>query len=342
MKKIACSHLQDLFAAISAQRMLYIPADDTAGQAQFTPWYEGLPLSGRLNTVRSAKDLFFPQVENLAGFKREGKTIEIFETRSEPRPFAVFGVRACDARSLEILDKVFLKEPADTFYCARREQGTVITLACTRPDETCFCMNFGIDPANPAGDVSCWIAEDTLFWQANTPKGEALTEALSILEDCGEEAVLAQQEKTRELLKKLPLANLDLSSFGAGKTEALFERPEWKKLSESCLGCGTCTFVCPTCQCYDVQEFDTGKTVRRFRCWDSCMYSDFTQMSAGQPRPTQLERFRQRFLHKLVYFPDNNAGQFGCVGCGRCLQKCPIHMNIVKVVKTLGGGEDAN
>ena len=125
-------------------------------------------------------------------------------------------------------------------------------------------------------------------------------------------------------------------AVGAGKTKALFDRPEWKQLSESCLGCGTCTFVCPTCQCYDIKEFDSGKLVRRFRCWDSCMYSDFTKMSAGQPRPTQLERFRQRFMHKLVYFPDNNDGIFGCVGCGRCLAKCPIHMNIVKVVKTLG------
>ena len=253
-----------------------------------------------------------------------------------------FGGRVMgDARSFEILDKVFLKEPVDTFYASRREMGTVITLACTKPDETCFCRSFDIDPANPAGDVSCWMDEETLYWQANTAKGETLTSELPMLEDGGEEAVKAQQEELHVILEKLPLAQLDLSKVGAGKTEALFNRPEWKSLSESCLGCGTCTFVCPTCQCYDVQEFNTGKTVRRFRCWDSCMYSDFTKMSAGQPRPTQLERFRQRFMHKLVYFPDNNDGQFGCVGCGRCLQKCPIHMNIVKVIKTMGGGDDA-
>ena len=340
MKKVTLTKLNALFAAIAERQALYLPADDNAGQAQFTPWQEGVTLSKRLNTVRSAKDLFFPQVENLAGFRREGKTIEIFETRDEAKPFAVFGVRACDMRSFEILDKVFLKEPADTFYQARREQGTIITLACTRPDETCFCQNFDIDPTNPAGDVSCWMTEDSLYWKPNTKKGEELTEALSILEACEDSAVRAQQEKTREMMKKLPFSDLDLLSFGAGKTEQLFKRPEWKSLSESCLGCGTCTFVCPTCQCYDVQEFDNGKTVRRFRCWDSCMYSDFTKMSAGQPRPTQLERFRQRFMHKLVYFPDNNEGQFGCVGCGRCLQKCPIHMNIVKVIKTLGGGCD--
>ena len=83
----------------------------------------------------------------------------------------------------------------------------------------------------------------------------------------------------------------------------LFNSDKWAGLSEACLGCGTCTFVCPTCQCYDIRDFDTGHGVQRFRCWDSCMYSDFTKMAGGQPRPTQLERFRQRFMHKLVYYP---------------------------------------
>ena len=187
MKKIARAELPKLFAAIAAQQTLYIPAQDGGAQARFTVGQEGVALSGELNTARSAKDLFFPQVENLMGFRVTGKQLELLETRDATAPFVLFGVRACD------------------------------------------------------------------------------------------------------------------------------------------------------CQCYDIQEFNNGKTVRRFRCWDSCMYSDFTKMSAGQPRPTQLERFRQRFMHKLVYHPDNHEGTFGCVGCGRCLQKCPIHMNIVKVIKELGG-----
>ncbi|MBR3964202.1 MAG: 4Fe-4S dicluster domain-containing protein, partial [Clostridia bacterium] len=99
-------------------------------------------------------------------------------------------------------------------------------------------------------------------------------------------------------------------------------------------------FVCPTCQCYDIKDFDTGHGIKRFRCWDSCMYSDFTKMAHGNPRLTQVERFRQRFMHKLVYYPSNHDGMFSCVGCGRCISSCPVSMNIVKVMKELGGKEE--
>ncbi len=334
MKKIAISQLNQLFSAISAQKMLYIPADDGVNQAKFTPWQEGVTLTSKLNTVRSAKDLFFPQVENLVNFKMADSKIEIIENRDETQPFVVFGVRACDCASFDILDRVFLSDPVDTFYQNRRENGVVITLACSRPAETCFCGVFGIDAADPAGDVTCWMDGEALYWRANTEKGEALTATLD-LTDCDDATVAAQQAETRKILAKLPLNKLDLSDFKEQKLLDVFNSPKWAELSESCLGCGTCTFVCPTCQCYDVQDFDNGRQVRRFRCWDSCMYSDFTMMAHGTNRPTQKERFRQRFMHKLVYFPNNNDGIFGCVGCGRCLQKCPINMNIVKVAKAL-------
>ena len=120
----------------------------------------------------------------------------------------------------------------------------------------------------------------------------------------------------------------------------LFASSDWQSLSEACLGCGTCTFVCPTCQCFDIREFKTRQGVVRFRCWDSCMYSDFTQMAAANPRTTQMQRFRQRFMHKLVYYPSQYGGIYSCVGCGRCVNKCPQHLNIVKVIKKLGGNND--
>lgn len=337
MRKIALNQLDALLAAIAAQQKLYVPIDTAAG-AQFAPWSDGCKVSDALNTVRSPKDFFFPQTETLMKFRMEGKSIEIIDTRTESEPFVVFGVRACDAQAFDVLDRVFLADPVDTYYQNRRTHGVIVTMACTRPHETCFCGTFGIDPAAPAGDVACWKTADALYLDAKTDKGAALLDSVAALtEPADDEAVAAQQTEIRARMQRLPLANLRADAFGAGKTEAFFNDPAWAALSESCLGCGTCTFVCPTCQCYDIKDFNTGHGVQRFRCWDSCMYSEFTKMSAGQPRLTQVERFRQRFMHKLVYFPTNNDGMFSCVGCGRCVAKCPIQMNIVKVMKTLGG-----
>ena len=337
MRKIALDSLDALFEKLAQYAKLYLPVDTEAG-AKFEEWERGKQLSNALNTVRSAKDFFFPQTENLMDFKVEGKKISVIDTRKECEGFIIFGARACDVRSFTVLDRVFLAEPVDTYYQNRREHGIIVSMACTRPQETCFCQTFAIDPAEPEGDVVCYRTEDAMYFLAKTEKGEAMLAAVSELtEDSDGAAVEAQKNTIRERMEKLPLASLRADAFGKDKTKEFFDAPEWKELSETCLGCGTCTFVCPTCQCYDIKDFNTGHGVRRFRCWDSCMCSDFTKMSAGQPRLTQLERFRQRFMHKLVYYPTNNDGLFSCVGCGRCMAKCPIQMNIVKVMKKLGG-----
>ncbi len=338
MRKIALCDINKIFAVLSESHSVYLPAEGKDGQAHYTKWAEGVEYSSALNTSRSAKDFFFPQTENLMDFKIEGKTIEVIDTRDENEDFVIFGVRACDVRSFDILDRVFLADPVDSYYASRREHGVIMSVSCTRPAETCFCGAFGIDASDPNGDIACWIENGSLYFEAKTDKGSALLSKLdAITEECDSTAVDAQKAVTKERLAKLPLASLTTEGFGAGLTMEHFDAPEWKSLSQSCLGCGTCTFVCPTCQCYDIRDFKTNQGVRRFRCWDSCMYSDFTKMAHGNSRNSQLERFRQRFMHKLVYYPTNNEGLYSCVGCGRCLSKCPISMNIVKVMKTIGG-----
>lgn len=152
-------------------------------------------MSKAYNTLRSAKDFFFPQVETLAAFKVSGKNIEVEDIRKETEDFVIFGVRACDAKSFEILDTVYLADPVDSYYASRREHGVVVTLSCKKPTETCFCKAFGIDATNPGGDVACWMTDDELLLQANTEKGEALLASLSLLEDAADNAADSEKGK---------------------------------------------------------------------------------------------------------------------------------------------------
>ncbi len=327
-----------LFAAIAQAQKLYVPAAAEKGEAQFAAWTPETKVSDGLNTLRSAKDFFFPQIQHMARFRREGKKIEVIDDRAESEDFVVWGVRACDARSFDVLDLVFLADPVDTYYQTRREHSTVVTAACSRPSETCFCTSFDIDPARPTGDARTWTVDGTIFIEPLNEKGEKLVALLKdMLTECGaddEAKIAAEQERVGQIMKRLPLANLRPDDNRERELE-VFKSDKWKELSSHCLGCGACTFVCPTCQCFDIEDFQNGNTIERYRCWDSCMYHDFTLMAAGTPRKTQLERFRQRFMHKLVYYPKAHDGLYSCVGCGRCLRKCPIHMNIAKVMQAL-------
>ena len=346
MYKIKREDLPALFQKIAADQELYLPVR-TADQTNFGVWREEAEVDlDTLKTVKSPKDVFFPQSETLYTCYREGKKLSVEPETLKEQDFVVFGMKACDIKGVEVLDRVFLSDPIDTFYAARRDHGTIVALACHEPEETCFCKVFGVDAAHPAADVAAWMVEDTLYWKPETEKGQKLTENLADIlekaEDAGSEtAVAEEEEKIRAIIEELPYSHLSLEGWNGDVLMEKFESPLWEELYKPCLACGTCTFVCPTCQCYDIKDYDTGHGVQRYRCWDSCMYSDFTMMAHGNNRTSQKERFRQRFMHKLVYFPANNDGMYSCVGCGRCVEKCPASLNIVKVVKAFQEKEGA-
>ena len=330
---ISKDNLNSLYAAIAGSYDLFMPIK-TAGQTNYGFWKEGAEGDiDTLKTIRSGKDAFFPQVEQLYTVNREIVPADVasgedaekaagtpVRTKLNVTPgklvdqdFVIFGMRACDVRAIEVMDNVFLTDPVDSYYKSRREHGIVVALACHEPEESCFCTVFGVDPADPSkakADVATWMIDGKLYWKAITEKGEALTAKVADLFEQEDADAKVEEEK----------------SYIEGSEV-------WDKVYKGCLGCGTCTFVCPTCQCYDIKDYTTKDGIQRYRCWDSCMYSDFTLMAGGQNRQTQLQRFRQRFMHKLVYYPTNNDGMFMCVGCGRCVEKCPQSLNIVKVIK---------
>ena len=343
MYKIAKENLASLFALINENNELYLPVQ-VAGQTNFAAYTADANVDlDTLKTVKSPKDVFFPQSETLYTCNKEDNKLRITPEKLVDAPFVVFGMKACDIKGLEVLDRVFLSDPVDSFYAARRAHGTIVALACHEPEESCFCKVFGIDCTEPAADVATWMIEGELYWKALTEKGEKLTESVkSLLADADEAKVEAEKSAVKEIVEKLPYSNLSLEGWNGDVLTEKFNSELWEELYKPCLACGTCTFVCPTCQCYDIKDYNTGNGVQRYRCWDSCMYSDFTMMAHGNNRNSQMQRFRQRFMHKLVYFPANNDGMYSCVGCGRCVDKCPASLNIVKVIKAFGEkGESA-
>lgn len=346
MLSIAKDKIDSLFELIGSKQPLYLPVDNNSGKADFQRWEKGTKLSESLKTTRSAKDFFFPKTEHMVSYELNGQEVKVVDPRKEVEDFVIFGVRACDAKGFTAIDNVYLNmDPVDSYYKNRREHGTVIVLACNDPAKTCFCSTFGIDAslaASPAGgDVSCWLVDGKYYFQANTDKGKAFVEnAKTALTDSADSAVEEVKKDIKAKVEAQPFAHLDLSKFQGKDMLRIFNSKVWDKVSEPCVGCGTCTYVCPTCMCFDVRDFDTGNGVRQIRCWDSCMYNDFTQMAAENPRHTQKERSRQRFMHKLMYYPMAHEGMYSCVGCGRCVENCPVNMNIVKVIKAINESDD--
>ena len=328
MYKIAKENLSALFRKISETNELYLPIK-SAGQTNFGVFTDDAEVDiDTLKTVKSAKDVFFPQSENLYTCTTEDKKIKITPESLQEQDFP---------------GTLFLSEPVDSFYAARRNHGTIVALACNEPENSCFCKVFGIDGADPKGiaDVAVWNTPDFLYWNSLTEKGEKLTSAVSeLLEDSDSTTVDKLKENIHNIVDQLPYSDLSLDGWGGDALDEKFNSPIWEELYKPCLACGTCTFVCPTCQCYDIKDYNTGNGVVRYRCWDSCMYSDFTMMAHGNNRTSQMQRYRQRFMHKLVYYPANNDGMFSCVGCGRCDDVCPEYISYSNCVNRLAKEEN--
>ena len=314
-----------LLEALSGHGKVLVPVEED-GVSKFVPYDVSVKFNmERVNTVLPPKDALFPQTQKMYRFKT-GKNAEIEEIIDADEQI-IFGIRPCDVQSVVCLDEVFLtKTFVDNFYARKREKLTMIAVGCTNPMPTCFCESMGLamDSA-PAADVLFVPTGDGWNVKCQSEKGKALIEKIGIFED-GE----------GEPLK--PAGNeLKVNMDGvAEKLEGMFEHPMWDEVYQPCLGCGTCTFICPTCFCFEMTPETRRSEGTKNRHWDSCMYPEYTRMAGGHnPRPTEKERLRNRYMHKLSFFA-RRYGMGLCVGCGRCVEKCPVGLDITEIIDRVG------
>jgi sulfhydrogenase subunit beta (sulfur reductase) len=271
-----------------------------------------------------------PPCERLATFHLEGEPS--VEQVIEAEPTVLFGVHTCDLKAIQVLDKAFTQDYPDAHYLERRKQTVIVAVECLQPcDEHSFCKDMGTLNADEGYDLHLTDLGQAYAVDVATKAGEKLLSSY----DGTRGATDADARRLNEVLSaKWPRFKKRLE-FDVGELPALlttaYEHPLWSELGDRCLACGSCTNVCPTCYCFDVSEsvsLDLTEATRTRR-WDSCQLDEFARVAGGENfREAQTARQRHRFFRKGKYIYEQ-LGMLGCVGCGRCIRTCLVHINIV-------------
>jgi len=322
-KEILANWLDDL-----AQEQTLIAPKNESGVLLYRPMQNSSDVVwDYIRPVMSIKDAFFPATERLLTIEKNRQGVKLDEFRSEGQQI-LFGVRPCDARGLLALDALFLEtEPVDSYYARRRENTTIIGLACTGMADTCFCTSTGGAPDDTTGmDVMVHPVEGGYQVQVLTEKGEEIGEALGV-------------RKLEFLPPNLLSLNPIYSIPQKESWPAQFDVTFWAEMSERCLSCRICAYVCPTCRCFDVRDetihTGNGNQFERILSWDTYAGTVYRRIAGGHnPREAKGERLRNRFMCKFYYYPEQ-YGPTACTGCGRCVDACPVNIDITEVIQHL-------
>ena len=274
------------------------------------------------NTVNNIKDFFFPPRQELYELKNDG--VKSYESESDMDRIILFP-RACDAQALTLMDRLFIGEYEDPLYKRLRENTVIIGLSCLEPDKRCFCLSLGGGPFHTEGmDASITPLGDSRYAiQLITEKAKRLFPP-SI-------PTTAKDKERLEKLKNMAESVIKRKINVPENMVESFDSEYWREVSRSCIGCGICSYLCPTCHCFDI----VNEGYLRVRCWDTCSSNTFTRIAAGEDhRREKYKQYRQRIFHKFDYYRDN-FGAVACVGCGRCTAYCPVKTDIVEIVNNL-------
>ena len=321
--------LPNIISALLKQRYRIIAPTQDEDQSLLQPitqssqWHRT-----NLNTRNSIKDFLFPIQEELFQFTQDG---EILEAAPDIQQTVFWGIRPCDAQAIQRLDLVFQSNRIDEYYMKKRQASILVGLACNTPHTTCFCTSLTGGPHNTSGlDVILTQLDDRYLLDAMSEKGQRILDLARPISDSPtrqqlNQALQIKQQAEAQIVRKIDQINLIPQLQGSFDTEY------WKESAQLCISCGVCTFLCPTCHCFNI----TDEEMRRVRFWDSCQFQTYSRHANGHNSRSQIyQRLRNRILHKFLYF-QQTFSQYLCVGCGRCNRYCPMHLDLTAMVSNL-------
>ena len=292
------------------------------------------------NTRKSPKSVIYPQSERMFEYSLDEADPDVNRIKESPKDYsaqAIVGIRPCDVQAFQIVKRNFDNpEYRDPWWVQHFESTTLIGLGCNEPCATCFCTEVGGGPFHESGlDALMVDLGDTFLIRILSEKGERFLGEMTGGTPADDAAIKSAETLASEATGKIT-ARVPTDKLKDKAINKLFDAPFWEDTAFSCLNCGTCTYLCPTCWCFDIQDEIQGKSGDRIRNWDSCMFPLFTLHGSGHnPRNNKLQRVRQRFMHKLKYYVDKYENGIQCSGCGRCVRYCPVNIDIRKVARLM-------
>jgi len=335
METVFVSELKPFLDAVAGQMDLYVPKNAGSHYVyiRYDPSAEAPVEFNNIRACTPVKEFLFPLRELAAVFPEPLEPEEV-------KPFAVFGLKDCDLRSIEILDKVFTEEEfEDPLYTARREKMFIISSDCFEPGESCFCNILDGQPFAEGGfDLNVSQVKDGFIIQVGTQKGKDFVEKHAELFTTMPDAALVERDENRaEAQKQLERNNvqfaLDVPAKDVVRTS--YDSDVYDEEAKTCVECQACTRVCPTCHCFYLYDTKQKDYFGKMKMWDSCMRRAYAQVAGGaNPRKALGDRLRHRLMHKFSYFLDR-YGIDMCVGCGRCVDAEAGGVDIRVVLKKL-------
>jgi len=289
-----------------------------------------------LRTKIPFKKLLLPPKFSMFSFDEKGYKPNIEDIPNR----VIFGLHPCDIHGLNIMDAFHNQQYPDAFYNARRSKIAVIGLSCT-PDELCFCKTTNTHYAEKGFDLFFTDLGDIfVIWVGSSLGDDMVRECPELIDENVTPEDLKKYIEWRRKRESKFKSDMDFTGMPS-IMELSWDASIWEELGEKCLSCGACTIVCPTCPCFNVfdeVELNEDKG-ERYRQWDSCLFKEYSMVAGGHNfRESRAQRLKLRFTHKLQAF----VGAFGepaCVGCGRCVDTCPVDIDIKSVGLRLIGEE---
>jgi succinate dehydrogenase/fumarate reductase-like Fe-S protein len=287
------------------------------------------------------KEILFPQMERILKYSYDPATQSVTMEKSVvEKPKVLFGLRSCDLNGIQCLDRLFLGQAfVDDVYLAHRRQCILITNTCTQPFDQCFCVCTHTGPAADEGfDLDLTKLADAYLVIVGSEKGQALADAYGWIK--AEAKHLAEKtavvDRSVSLFPDLAKDNKAWISRAMNRITTGFVKPEiWEYIGQQCFECGACSFVCPSCSCFNIEDAKMcGNDCERLRTRDSCSFEGYTRMAGDHnPRAPVEDRRNKRFFCKLSYTQSKKYLRPGCVGCGRCQWVCPGDIGLPNVVQ---------